>query len=61
MADPKFKVGDHVNHPSCPNGTFPAGTGTIASIAPDGTYTVKCDKTGQVLAANFKESELSPA
>lgn len=61
MATPKFKVGDHVNHPSCPNNQFPAGTGTIASVAPDGTYTVKCDKTGRVLPANFKESELTLA
>lgn len=28
----KLKVGDKVNYPAAPDGTFPAGTGTIASI-----------------------------
>lgn len=56
----KFSVGDPVNHPAGPPGTFPAGTGTIASINVDGSYKVKCDATGNVLFVDFQEDVLSP-
>lgn len=64
MAQAKFKVGDHVNHPACPNHSFPAGTGTITEALPcdqggECKYKVQCDKTGQVLPVEFKECDLS--
>lgn len=64
MSTAKFKVGDKVKHVANADGAFPAGTGTVESVTPwntgDGfSYQVRCDKTGNLLAVNFKESELS--
>lgn len=61
MAAAKFSVGQHVSHPACPDGTFPAGTGTIAEVCPGTppTYKVKCDATKAVLDHEFKESDLT--
>lgn len=57
----KFKLGDPVKHPAAQDNSFPAGTGTVTAVTPDGksfTYEVKCDTTGTVLPVHFKESDL---
>lgn len=66
MQGPCFTVGQKVNHVANAGGAFPAGCGCVSAVIPwnDGkgySYQVKCDKTGQVLPVNFKESELSCA
>lgn len=32
MAAAKYKVGDRVNHPAAPDGSFPAGVGVVESV-----------------------------
>jgi hypothetical protein len=64
MAAPKFAKGAKVNHPADPDGTFPAGSGTVETVHTGShgkptTYRVKCDKTGKVLDCDFPESELT--
>lgn len=60
----KFSVGSKVKHPAADDKSFPAGCGTVECVEPWATgssysYKVKCDKTGKVLPALFKESELT--
>ena len=68
MDAPCFNIGDKVKHrANCQSPPlFPAGCGTVSSVTPwntaDGySYQVRCDKTGNVLPVNFKDSELSAA
>ena len=61
-AKAKFAVGDAVNHPAAPDGSYPAGTGTVESVTPAGdsySYKIRCDATKKVLPTAFKESDLS--
>lgn len=64
MCNAKFKVGDKVIHAAASDGAFPSGCGTVTTVTPwntgDGySYQVTCDKTGELLPVNFKESELT--
>ena len=63
MASAKYSIGAKVNHPAgtdTDGKTFPAGTGTVTSVTPDGkTYEVKCDTTGKALKHKFPEADLS--
>lgn len=59
----RFTVGQRVKHPGSTVGSYPPGTGTIATI--DGqmanqefTYRLKCDKTHNTMPQIFKESQL---
>lgn len=56
-----MKVGDHVKHPACPDGAYPAGTGEVVAVDKDGKCKIRCDKTSEILPDKFEEDDLELA